>query len=175
VRRRRPQLKRNPLGGPTRSSVIQALAFALLVVVMTELGYRGLHRARARAIAATTSHRWEPVRLAIDNLLSDRMGTSLVLVTGYRMQSHEAAEDLSRRLKARWSDRVELEWRDGRPDPHWAVVTTTETTVVTPLLGRQWLTWMRTVCARERCRISHFGVVWGGSPPTAAPVFTYPI
>ena len=109
---------------------------------------------------------WERVRRHLDKLLMEAMGRSVVLITGYRVTDQASGQLLRQRLIDRWPDRVEVVWDKGRTDPCWVVVTASEATRVTPVLGRQWLARMRTVCDGEGCAIAHYEVHWGGSPPT---------
>jgi hypothetical protein len=150
--------------------VTLGVAVALLLVVVGALRYYGLPHLRIRVATG----RWEPVRHAIDKQLKGRAGSSVVLITGYWVPNQLAGDILRQRLLERWPDKVEVMWYEAHSHPRWAVVTTTETTLVTPVLGRQWLARMRLVCERERCRLSHLSLLWGGSSPTSDPVRAAP-
>jgi hypothetical protein len=143
------------------------LAFAALAA----LAYHRAQRRRALQRLEDSNWQWERLRHRLDELLSERSGSTLVLITGYGVPSEAAGHVLGVRLSERWPDKVEVVWEEiPHADPRWVVVTTSETTVATPLLGRQWLARMRTVCEWGGCAVAHFGVHWGGSPPTPASI-----
>ena len=146
-----------------KALIVSATALLLCAVLMCA---RWQERRRTVAIEDVSSE-WEGVRRQITKALDGHEGTTVILITGYRVPSQAAGSALRQALEARWSDRVEVEWNaDGPSEPHWSVVSTTETVVVTVLLERQWLARMRTICETYGCEISSVGVVWGGSPPT---------
>ncbi len=142
----------------------------LLLGVVLGLGRRRAQGRRRVAEAEDVAADWERVRDRILKALDGRQGTTVILITGFRVPSQDAGHALRRSLEERWSDRVEVTWEADPPmEPHWAVVTTSETVLVTPILQRQWLARMRTICEAYGCQISSFGALWGGAPPTQAP------
>jgi hypothetical protein len=146
-----------------KALIVGASALLLCAVLMFA---RGQGRRRAAAMGDVTSE-WEGVRHQVTKLLEGHEGTTVILITGYRVPSRAVGNALRQALEARWSDRVEVEWiADGPLEPHWSVVSTTETVVVTALLERQWLARMRTICETYGCEIDSVSVLWGGSPPT---------
>ena len=152
-----------------------AILRVLLVVLVAALAYRHAHRRRALEAIEDSNWPWEQDRRKIDELLNGRWGSTVVLITGYHVSSEAAGQLLRQRLSERWSDRVEVVWEEApHRDPRWVVGTTSETTLATPILGRQWLARMRTVREWGGCGIAHFGVLWGGSPPSPAPVSSEP-
>ena len=152
-----------------------AVLGVLLVVLLAALMYRHAQRRRALEAISDSNWRWERVRCKVDELLDDRWDSTLVLITGYHVSSESAGQLLRQRLSERSSDRVEVVWEEApHKDPRWVVFTTSETTLVTPILGREWLARMRTVCEWEGCDIAHWGVMWGGSPPSTEPVRSEP-
>jgi hypothetical protein len=125
---------------------------------------------RRTAAAEDVRSEWEGVRHQIAKALDGHQGRTVVLITGFRVPSQAFGNGLCQALEARWSDRVEVEWNaDGPSEPHWSVVSTSDTVVVTELLERQWLARMRTICETFGCEVSSVGVLWGGSPPTQVP------
>jgi len=155
--------------------VTLAVLGVLLVVLVAALSYRHAQRRRAREAIEDSNWQWERVRRRVDELLDGRWDSTLVLITRYQVSSESAGQLLRQRLSERSSDRVEVVWEEApHKDPRWVVVTTTETTLVTPILGRQWLARMRTVCEWGACDMAHWGVLWGGSPPSPAPVGSEP-
>ena len=132
---------------------------------------RRLQVAGRIAEADDMAFRWERLRERIHTLLDNLQGTTVVLVTGFRVADEAAGQSLRQYLQALWSDRVELSWQADRPsDAHWCVVTTSETVSVSPILERQWLTRMRTVCYTYDCKVSSLSVLTADGPPTVASV-----
>lgn len=149
-----------------KALIVGAFALVLCAVLMFAR-WRG--RRRTAAMEDVRSE-WERVRHQITKALEGHEGTTVILITAYRVPSQAVGHGLRQALEARWSDRVEVEWNaDGPSESHWSVVSTTETVVVTALLERQWLARMRTICETYDCEISSVGVLWGGSPPTRVP------
>ena len=127
---------------------------------------------RRRRAAALEDARgaWEGARHQITKALKGHEGGTVILITGYRVPSQGVGNRIRQALETRWSDRVEVEWNPNGPsEPHWRVVTTTETVVVTALLERQWLARIRTICETYGCEVRLLSVMWGGSPPSQVP------
>jgi hypothetical protein len=150
------------------------LSIILALLAMAGIAFYRSSRSRVPPTVETaplnSADDWERFRLWFDEILSRRAGSSLVLITGYRVASRRAGDLLAQRLMEQWRDKVELVWHKAPGDSRWVVVTTSETTLVTPILGRQWLARTRMVCEREGCRVSHLEVYYGGAPPTLAPL-----
>lgn len=152
---------------------MRVIAFVVIVLVSPlVVSLVAIRRGRARRRAAKAedvAFEWERARNGIAKLFEGGQNTTVVLITRFGVSSEAAGHSLHRALVARWSDRVEVVWQEDPPsDPHWEVVTTTETVLATPTLERQWLGRMRTVCDTYGCRVSSFGVCWGDSPPSQA-------
>ena len=160
------------LGGPT--DIVQPLAVLGLLVALLgialALAMRRLQAERRASQEADVALEWERVRKRIATLLADCQGSTVVLITGFRVPTETAGHALRGALTERWSDRVEVTWEGASHDPHWRVVTTTETVLVTPVLERQWLARMRTICMDYGCRIGSCGVLRDDSSPTQAPL-----
>jgi cbb3-type cytochrome oxidase subunit 3 len=153
-----------------RALALVAILLLFLCVVLFVAGRRARAAKRA-AEADDAASKWERVRDQIGKALKSHQGATVILITGFRVPSQAAGHALRQSLEERWSDRVEVTWEGDPPvQPHWAVVTTTETVLVTPILERQWLARMRAICETYDCGISFIEVLWGGSPPTLAPL-----
>jgi hypothetical protein len=157
-----------------RALALVGIVFVALCIALVLSMQRLQAQARA-AKADDEALEWERLRKRIAEMLEDCHGSTIVLITGYRVYSESAGHALRQSFEVRWSDRVEVTWKAESPQPHWAVVTTSETVVVTPVLERQWLGRMRTVCKAYDCQVSSCGVLWGGAPPSEASVVSEPV
>ena len=109
-------------------------------MLVAALAYRHAQRRRALEAVEDSNWQWERHRRRVDELVNGCRDSTLVLITGYQVSSEAAGQLLRQRLSGRWSDREEVVWEEApHRDPRWVVVTTSETTLATPLLGRQWL------------------------------------